>query len=91
MRNLIINADDFGLSRGVNRGIIEAAEKGILTSASLMVRQPAAIEAGEYARSEGIGVGIHLDLGEWPHHLQELYDHNYVVSMWLLIDLPNVK
>jgi len=35
---LIVNADDFGLSEGVNRGIIEAVESGILTSASLMVR-----------------------------------------------------
>lgn len=63
---LIVNADDFGLSKGVNRGIIEAAETGILTSASLMVRQPAAPDAAEYARTKGrISVGLHLDLGEW--------------------------
>jgi predicted glycoside hydrolase/deacetylase ChbG (UPF0249 family) len=66
MRQLIVNADDFGLSRGVNRGIIEAAERGVVTSASLMVRQPAAGEAGEYARGDGrVSIGIHLDLGEW--------------------------
>ena len=68
MRKLIVNADDFGLSHGVNRGIIETAEKGVLTSASLMVRQPAASEAAEYARGDGrISVGIHLDLGEWQY------------------------
>jgi len=63
---LIVNGDDFGLSPGVNRGIIEAAEHGILTSASLMVRQPAAAEAAAYARKNPkISVGLHLDLGEW--------------------------
>lgn len=65
-RNLIVNADDFGLSAGVNRGIIECAEQGILTSASLMVRWPAAAEAAAYAgRNRAISVGLHVDLGEW--------------------------
>jgi predicted glycoside hydrolase/deacetylase ChbG (UPF0249 family) len=63
---LIVNADDFGLSPGVNRGIIEAHERGIVTSASLMVRYEAAREAAAYAREpERLGVGLHLDLGEW--------------------------
>lgn len=63
---LIVNADDFGLSPGVNRGIIEAAERGILTSASLMVRQPAAAAAAARAKNGlKISVGLHLDLGEW--------------------------
>jgi predicted glycoside hydrolase/deacetylase ChbG (UPF0249 family) len=67
-RYLIVNADDFGLSEGVNKGIIEAAEHGILTSASLMVRQPAAAAAAAYARvNQGISVGLHLDLGEWVY------------------------
>lgn len=66
MKSLIVNADDFGLSAGVNRGIIECAEHGILTSASLMVRWPAAIKAAEYAKSNRkISVGLHMDLGEW--------------------------
>ena len=65
-RHLIVNADDFGLCPGVNRGIIECAERGIVTSASLMVRQPAAAEAAAYAkRSRGISLGLHIDLGEW--------------------------
>lgn len=49
-RFLIVNADDFGQSPGVNRGIIEAHEHGIVTSASLMVRWPAATEAAAYGR-----------------------------------------
>jgi predicted glycoside hydrolase/deacetylase ChbG (UPF0249 family) len=65
-RYLIVNGDDFGLSTGVNRGIIECAEHGILTSASLMVRWPAALEAASYAKQgRGISVGLHVDLGEW--------------------------
>src|SRR4051812_26744393 len=64
-RLLIVNADDFGLSAGINDGIIQAHEHGILTSASLMVRWPAAEQAAGYARSNPrLGVGLHLDLGE---------------------------
>lgn len=63
---LIVNADDFGLSEGVNQGIIEAHERGIVTSASLMVRQPAAEQGADYARRNSrLAVGLHLDLGEW--------------------------
>ena len=65
-RHLIVNADDFGQSHGVNCGIIEAYEKGIVTSASLMVRRPAAEEAATYGREHPeLSVGLHLDLCEW--------------------------
>ena len=67
-RALIVNADDFGLSPGVNCGIIEAHENGIVTSASLMVRWPAAAAAAAYARANPcLGVGLHVDLGEWAY------------------------
>jgi predicted glycoside hydrolase/deacetylase ChbG (UPF0249 family) len=63
---LVVNADDFGRTRGINRGVIRAHEEGIVTSASLMVRWPAAAEAASYARLRPeLGVGLHLDLGEW--------------------------
>ncbi|HEX2229243.1 MAG TPA: ChbG/HpnK family deacetylase [Candidatus Binatia bacterium] len=62
---LIVNADDFGQSAGINRGIITAYREGIVTSASLMVRWPAAAEAAAYARTHpGLSVGLHVDLGE---------------------------
>jgi len=65
-RRLIVNADDFGQSPGINRGIIEGHERGIVTSVSLMVRWPAAVEASAYARSRpGLSTGLHVDLGEW--------------------------
>jgi predicted glycoside hydrolase/deacetylase ChbG (UPF0249 family) len=62
-RYAIVNADDFGLSAGINRGIVEAHERGIVTSASLMVDRPGAAEAGAYARERReLGVGLHLEL-----------------------------
>jgi len=65
-RQLIVNADDFGLSPGVNQGIIQAHAHGIVTSASLMVRGPAAAAAADYARAHPqFSVGLHLDLCEW--------------------------
>jgi predicted glycoside hydrolase/deacetylase ChbG (UPF0249 family) len=67
-RSLIVNADDFGLSEGVNRGITEAHERGIVTSASLMVLKPAAAAAADYGREHPrFSLGLHLDLGEWAY------------------------
>ncbi len=63
MKQLIINADDFGLSAGVNRAVITAWREGILTSASLMVGAPAFDQAVELARENpGLQVGLHLTL-----------------------------
>jgi len=67
-RFLIVNADDLGLSAGVNAGIVAAHERGIVTSASLMVRAGAA--AGAVALSGDhpeLAVGLHLDLAEWEY------------------------
>lgn len=67
-RSLIVNADDFGQSTGVNRGIIEAHENGVVTSASLMVRWRDATEAAAYVRAHpAFSLGLHLDLGEWAY------------------------
>lgn len=64
-RWVIFNADDFGRSPGINRGVIEAHEDGLVTSASLMVRWPAAGEAAAYARRRPqLSVGLHVDLWE---------------------------
>ncbi|MDQ3683656.1 MAG: ChbG/HpnK family deacetylase [Bacteroidota bacterium] len=67
-RKLIVNADDFGQSEGINKGIIQAYEQGILTSASLMVQYSAATEAVAYAKNnQSLGIGLHVDLGEWKY------------------------
>jgi chitin disaccharide deacetylase len=61
----ILNADDFGLSPGINRGIIEAHRDGILTSASLMAVGDAFEEAVALAQEyPSLSLGIHLTLVE---------------------------
>jgi predicted glycoside hydrolase/deacetylase ChbG (UPF0249 family) len=62
-RVLIVNADDFGASEGINRGIVEAHASGIVTSTSLMVTGSAAEGAVALARKHPeLGVGLHWDL-----------------------------
>lgn len=62
-RHLIVNADDFGASRGVNRGIIEGHRRGIVTSASLMVTGRALDEAVALSRENpNLAVGLHFDV-----------------------------
>lgn len=62
-RRLLINADDYGLSHGVNSGIIEAAETGVVRSASMMVNLPGFDDAVARARSRpSLSLGLHLNL-----------------------------
>jgi hopanoid biosynthesis associated protein HpnK len=63
MRQLIVNADDFGLCSGANRAIMRAWHEGILTSASLMVGGKAFEEAVDLAcQNPTLQVGLHLTL-----------------------------
>ena len=63
MRWLIVTADDFGITSGINRGIIQAHREGILTSTSLMVDRPACEEAVTLGRAcATLSVGLHLEL-----------------------------
>lgn len=65
-RQLVVNADDLGQSPGINEGILQCHDRGIVTSASLMVRWPFSSAAAAIARRRpALGVGLHLDLGEW--------------------------
>jgi predicted glycoside hydrolase/deacetylase ChbG (UPF0249 family) len=62
-RTLVVNADDLGLTVGVNDGIFDAHDRGILTSASLMANAPAAAHAIHRLRSRpSLGIGVHLTL-----------------------------
>jgi predicted glycoside hydrolase/deacetylase ChbG (UPF0249 family) len=66
-KRLIVNADDFGRTTGINRGIVDAHEKGIVTSATLMVNYAPAAEAADLARrNPGLGVGLHVALTGGP-------------------------
>ncbi|HVS26240.1 MAG TPA: ChbG/HpnK family deacetylase [Burkholderiales bacterium] len=63
-KRLIINADDFGLSEGVSRGIVFAAENGIVTSTSVIVNMPGWKDTASLARSADsrLSFGLHLNL-----------------------------
>ena len=67
-KTLITVADDFGLSPLVNEAVEQAAREGMLTSASLMVAEPAASDAVRRARALGgrLRVGLHLVVVEGP-------------------------
>lgn len=63
MKRLVVTADDFGLTAGVNQGILEAHRRGIVTSTSLMVNAPAAAEAARLAREcPTLSIGLHFVL-----------------------------
>ena len=64
MKRLIVNADDFGRTPGVNAGVLEAHLSGIVTSATVMVLEPAA-EAGvseASRRARALSLGLHFVL-----------------------------
>jgi len=63
MKYCIVNGDDFGAGHGIVRGILEAHECGVLTSASLMVDRPASECAAALAKHRPrLGVGLHFEL-----------------------------
>jgi predicted glycoside hydrolase/deacetylase ChbG (UPF0249 family) len=72
-RHVIFNPDDFGLTSGVNRGILESHVRGVVTSTSLMVWPPGASEAAAMARDwPGLSVGLHFDFEGHPADLSAL-------------------
>lgn len=64
----IFNADDFGISKGVNAAIVKAHREGILNSASLMINQKYAAEAVKSAKEmPDLEIGLHVNLtNEYP-------------------------
>jgi hopanoid biosynthesis associated protein HpnK len=63
MKRLIVNADDFGVTRGVNRGIIRCFREGIVRSTTIMANGDAFDDAVELALANPeLGVGVHLVL-----------------------------
>lgn len=80
MRRLIVNADDFGLTSGVNRGIMQAHQQGIVTSATLMACSNGFAEAVQLAKqSPRLSVGCHVVLVDGtpilqPTHLPSLVE-----------------
>jgi hopanoid biosynthesis associated protein HpnK len=63
VRRLIVNSDDFGLTHGVNRAVVELHAAGVLTSATLMARAPATDDAIALAlETPSLGMGCHVVL-----------------------------
>lgn len=94
-KRLIVNADDLGLSPGVNRGVIEAHTRGIVTSTTVMINlpdAPAGLE-GVKAQAAGLGVGLHLNLTYGrpvspPNRVRSLVDedgHFHPVGQWPVV------
>ena len=67
-RTLIVNADDYALTDGISRGILQASQRGVVTSTSVLAVGPSFERAAQWlADTAGIGVGIHFALvGEDP-------------------------
>ena len=92
MKRLIVNADDFGLCASVNRGILEAHEQGIVTSATVLANAPGFEDAIALARrAPSLGVGVHLNLTRGrpvshPHAVPSLVrrDGAFAYSAWSL-------
>jgi chitin disaccharide deacetylase len=62
VRALIVNADDFGLTRGVSAGILAAHRHGIVTSTTVLVTAAVDREQLTAARDAGLGLGLHMNL-----------------------------
>lgn len=89
-RLLIINADDLGLTPGINRGIFEAASVGALTSASMMVNAPGFDDALARlrwaARPPALGLHLNLTLGTPLTRAPSLVDpHGHLLSCSALV------
>jgi chitin disaccharide deacetylase len=65
-RHIVVNADDFGASRRINQAILQAFEKRLISSATIMANMPAFEEACRLARQNDLqrGIGLYLNLTE---------------------------
>ena len=61
-RRLIVNADDFGLTRGVSAGILAARRHGIVTGTTVLVTAALDRDQLAEARASGLGIGLHVNL-----------------------------
>jgi len=62
MKRLIVNADDFGVTRGVSEGILAAHRHGIVTSTTVLATASIDPELAARARDSGLGLGLHVNL-----------------------------
>jgi predicted glycoside hydrolase/deacetylase ChbG (UPF0249 family) len=75
LKFLIVNADDFGYSYGINRGIAEAHSRGVVTSTTLIVNAQATTDAVRLAaENPGLSVGLHVNFTNEADRLVEFND-----------------
>lgn len=74
MKKVIINADDFGYNKSINKGILEAINSGVVSSTSVMVYGRAAEEAVQLKDIENISVGLHLQMEKTSPNPKEEFD-----------------
>lgn len=60
---IIINADDFGFSKSINNGIIDAYNEGLISSTTIMINMPYAEDAiSKWKQNSSLGLGLHINL-----------------------------
>lgn len=80
MKRIIVNADDFGASVSVNRGIIRAHEEGVVSSTTIMANMPAFRDAVRLAkRVPSLGVGVHCNLIDGKPFVLDSFGRDVVV------------
>ncbi|QQR79288.1 MAG: ChbG/HpnK family deacetylase [Deltaproteobacteria bacterium] len=62
VRKLILHADDFGLTHGVNEGILLGIQKGCISATSALVNFPTSNEALQLAKQHSLDIGWHINL-----------------------------
>ncbi|MGL5978067.1 MAG: carbohydrate deacetylase [Erysipelotrichaceae bacterium] len=92
MKQLIVNADDFGLCESVNQGIIKGARDGVITSTSMLVNMDYSLHAASLLDDTlELGVGLHVNITKGkpvsnPQDIPSLVDEdgNFLASGWYL-------
>lgn len=77
---LIINADDFGFSKSINAGIIDAYKEGLISSTTIMINMPYASDAiSKWKENSSLGIGLHINLTQGSpisNDVKSLVDEN---------------
>jgi predicted glycoside hydrolase/deacetylase ChbG (UPF0249 family) len=89
MKYVIINADDFGYSKGINKGILEALNRNAITSTSVMVYGNAADETLKLGDIRNISVGLHLHMEKAIPNAQHEFDTQIRIFKELLGRMPD--
>lgn len=93
--NLIINADDFGLSKSINKGIIEAYQDGLISSTTIMINMPYVEDAiSKWKENTSLGLGLHINLTQGSpisNNVNSLVDENGIFHKHRKIETGEVN